>query len=238
MSVEVMSMVFKRYPHGGGERILALALADHAHDDGSRVFPSVALLAKKTLQSARTVQYQMRKMEAMGWLIRVSDGAGGRANTTEYCISPDWIKGADIAPFIETLKRVQSDAQRVQSTTQRVQPDVLKGAIAVAPEPSITITEPSMNHPAATKPRQVEKITFDADENKLRIPLICYEDWERVFPKLDLDHEIDNAELWLKDNPKKRKKSYESFLSNWFRTAVKNAQPKVFVKHTQQPQAR
>jgi hypothetical protein len=221
MSVEVMSMVFKRYPHGGGERVLALALADHAHDDGSRVFPSVALLAKKSMQSARTVQYQLRKMEAMGWLIKVSDGSGGRSNTTEYCISPDWLKGAILAPFIST--------KRVQSTTQRVQPDVLKGATAIAPEPSITITNP-LKPSVESKSRPPEKITFDADANKFTIPLSCYDAWENVFPKLDLDAEIDKAELWLSANPKRRKKNYERFLAGWFSRAVENAKPRVFVK--------
>ena len=36
MSVKVMTAVFERYPVGGGEMLLALALADHASDDGTR----------------------------------------------------------------------------------------------------------------------------------------------------------------------------------------------------------
>ena len=95
MSVKVMSAVFERYPNGGGEMVLALALADHACDDGTKVFPSVAALAAKTRQSARTVQYQLRRMETAGWLIRVSHGNGGRSMSTEYRISLAWIQGAD-----------------------------------------------------------------------------------------------------------------------------------------------
>lgn len=34
MSIKVMTAVFDRYPNGGGEMLLALALADHASDDG------------------------------------------------------------------------------------------------------------------------------------------------------------------------------------------------------------
>lgn len=99
MSVRLMSEVFARYPSGGGEMLLALALADHANDDGSRVYPSVKALAEKTRQSERTVQYQLRSMQAAGWLILVGPGNGGRSMATEYRISPLWIKGADIAPF-------------------------------------------------------------------------------------------------------------------------------------------
>jgi len=47
MSVEVMSMVFKHYPEGGSEMLLALALADFSNDTGTQIYPSVAALAKK-----------------------------------------------------------------------------------------------------------------------------------------------------------------------------------------------
>lgn len=97
MSVEVMSMVFKRYPNGGGEMLLALALADHANDQGTGIYPSIASLAEKTRQSVRAVQYQLRAMEAAGWLILVNSGNGGRNQRREYRVSDLWIKGADFA---------------------------------------------------------------------------------------------------------------------------------------------
>jgi len=48
-----MTAVFDRYPNGGGEMLLALALADHASDDGTRIFPKIASLAEKTRQSSK-----------------------------------------------------------------------------------------------------------------------------------------------------------------------------------------
>ena len=237
MSVRVMSMIFDRYQNGGGEKVLALALADHCHDDGTRIFPSIKLLAHKSNQSQRTVQYQLRKMEKSGWLIRVSDGFGGRNKTTEYCINPAWIKGAEIAPFSET-ERVQIlhplPEKGCNPAYKRVQSGAEKGAIAIAPEPSVTIMEPS-GKPAATSSPPA-KIFFDPKANKLYIDEACYEPWEQAFPGLDLDAEIDKAELWLKANPKKRKKNYEKFLFGWFsraksgfapqqKTQVNNARP-------------
>lgn len=97
MSVKVMGMVFERYPHGGGEMILALALADHSSDQGTGIYPSIASLAEKTRQSVRAVQYQLRGMEKAGWLILVNAGNGGRSQRREYRISEAWIKGADFA---------------------------------------------------------------------------------------------------------------------------------------------
>lgn len=99
MSVKLMGIVFDRYPVGGGEMILALKLADHAHDDGSHIFPGVSSLAQKTRQSERSVQYQLRRMEQSGWLIAVDHGKGGRGRTREYRINPDWINGAELAPI-------------------------------------------------------------------------------------------------------------------------------------------
>lgn len=106
MSAWVTGLVFSRYPGSGGELLLALALADHAHDDGTHIFPSIARLALKTRQSKRSVQYQLRRMEKAGWLFLVNSGRGGRRSgyaegsvTREYRINPTWLKGAELAPF-------------------------------------------------------------------------------------------------------------------------------------------
>lgn len=141
MSIKMMTAVFDRYPNGGGEMLLALSLADHAHDDGTRIFPSVQTLAKKTRQSERSVQYQLRSMEQSGWLVLVSGEFGGRGKCREYRINPDWIKGAEIAPL---TKGCNPEHERVQSEAQKGATDDIKGAIAVAPEPSVTKVKPSV----------------------------------------------------------------------------------------------
>lgn len=141
MSVKVMNAVFERYPNGGGEMLLALALADHASDDGTRVYPSIKALAEKTRQSERSVQYQLRRMQESGWLILVNAGNGGRSMHSEYRISLDWIKGAEIAPL---EKGATDDAKGANDSTkgrnpeqERVQP------VAPANNRHRTINEPS-----------------------------------------------------------------------------------------------
>lgn len=135
-------MVFDRYPNGGGEMLLALALADHAHDDGTHIFPSIARLAEKTRQSERSVQYQLRRMEQSGWLVLVNAGIGGRRSgfgeggrTRQYRINPEWMKGAEIAPFAKGAKHA---SEGCKTTQERVQNGVEKGATAIAPEPRAT----------------------------------------------------------------------------------------------------
>lgn len=126
MSIKVMNAVFERYPSGGGEMLLALALADHASDDGTRVYPSIKALAEKTRQSERSVQYQLRRMQESGWLILVNAGNGGRSMHSEYRISPDWIKGAEIAPLkkgaTDDVKGANDSTKGCNPEQKRVQP--------------------------------------------------------------------------------------------------------------------
>lgn len=142
MSVKCMTAVFDRYPNGGGEMLLALAIADHADDKGENIFPRVGQLAEKTRQSERTIQYQLRLMRQAGWLIRVGNSHGGRSCATRYRISPEWLaggecapqKGAEIAPFppskgrknctLSGAKRVQSDAQKGATGCTRIEPSI------------------------------------------------------------------------------------------------------------------
>lgn len=171
MSVKVTGMVFERYPEGGGELLLALALADHAYDDGTSIFPSIARLAAKTRQSERSVQYQLRKMEKSGWLVLVNAGTGGRrrgtesgGKTREYRINPAWMNGAEYAPLIPPVdnlakgaesapfdgaKGAIGDGKGCNLEQERVQSATGKGATAIAPESSVNHQEPSENHQGA-----------------------------------------------------------------------------------------
>lgn len=131
-----MSLVWEYYPAGGGELLTALAYADHAHDDGRGVRPSVPYMARKTRQSERTIQMHVAEMRRTTWLLVVSDAAGGRGRTVEYRINPDWIGNpAEFAPFANR-ERVQPDA--VKGAT-----DGTKGRKAFAPQVVRTVGEPT-----------------------------------------------------------------------------------------------
>ncbi|WP_454056887.1 helix-turn-helix domain-containing protein [Cupriavidus sp. Marseille-Q8015] len=152
MSVRIMSKVWELYPNGGGEMLLALALADHAHDDGTRIYPSVSQLAAKTRQSVRTVQYQLRNMEAAAWLLLCNAGNGGRNTHREYRINPAWLNGADFA----SLAGDESDGgngaeiapgQKGANGDEKGATDDAKGAIAGAP--ASNRHKPSKNHQSA-----------------------------------------------------------------------------------------
>lgn len=120
MSGHVVGETFRRYPgDGGGELLLAVKLADNAHESGEHIFPSVATLARETRQSERTVQYQLRKMEAMGWLILVRTEERGRPGfecrkrrPREYRISPEWLAGGDPVPPAKAAEPTAAELQQ------------------------------------------------------------------------------------------------------------------------------
>lgn len=167
MSVRIMAEVFDRYPGGGTELLLALAIADHAHDDGTNVYPSVKRLAEKTRQSERSVQYHLRKMETDGWLLLVREAIGGRGAAgipREYRINPAWINGANFSP---AEKGANPDGKGCNPAQERVQPSAEKGATAIAPEPPYNHQE-TVREPPAAKPKR---------ESRKRVPNIELPDW-------------------------------------------------------------
>ena len=106
MSIEVMTLVWKHYPEGGSELLLALALADWADDQGGHIFPSVSRMAAKTRQSDRNVQYLLAKMKEIGWLEQLEAGGtiDGKKLAASYRIPIDLLPLGVVGP-VKTLHR-------------------------------------------------------------------------------------------------------------------------------------
>ncbi|MHB8405564.1 MAG: helix-turn-helix domain-containing protein [Gammaproteobacteria bacterium] len=71
----------------------AIVLANYADAEGHNIFPAVATVAKKTHQTERTVQRQLRRIEKSGWLILEENEHGGRHKSRRYPINLEWLKG-------------------------------------------------------------------------------------------------------------------------------------------------
>ncbi len=214
MSVRIMTAVFDRYPNGGGEMLLALALADHASDDGTRVYPSIKALAEKTRQSERTIQYQLRRMEESGWLILVNAGNGGRSMTSEYRISPEWIKGAEIAPIQKGAnddeKGANDSAKGCNPRQERVQP------VAPANNRHRTINEPSLNQGVAAAPAKASRGTvvppdFKPDQTAHNIAASTGVNLQAELANF-LDHHTARGTVF---------KDWQAAFRTWLRNAVK-----------------
>jgi hypothetical protein len=94
-------MVLERFKgRCAADKLLAVALAEHACPNGTSIFPSIARLAQMSEQSERSVQYKLREFLRSGWLVLVREEERGRARgrPREYRINPDWIAGRDFGP--------------------------------------------------------------------------------------------------------------------------------------------
>lgn len=135
MSIKLMSQVWERdFP--GDVKLVLLAMADHADDDGDNIFPSVARIAAKCNVSERTVQRHLAKLREQG-VLEVQRPGSGRGNPTKYRIN---LKGVRLSPFF---------GERVTSAPEKGDTGDVKGDTALSPESS----EPSSTESSAPSSR-------------------------------------------------------------------------------------
>ena len=95
MSIEVVTWVFKNSEARLGNRLVLLALADYAHDDGSNAFPSVSSIAAKARMSDRQVQRALKELEAAGDITRAGKHGSG-TTIWQVVMRGDNLSGGDI----------------------------------------------------------------------------------------------------------------------------------------------
>lgn len=124
-----MSAVFESKTLGPTERLVMLALADHA-DDSGRCYPSNSRLCERTGLSERAVRQNIRALEVGGFLT-VHIGVG-QAGANVYIVRP---QGGQEMPPAGNAPGTSCPAPR-HLVPDRGAPD--------APKPSGTINEPSI----------------------------------------------------------------------------------------------
>lgn len=129
MSIHPLSWVLKNSESTGGCRLVLIVLADHAHDDGSNAYPSVATMAREARMSERAVQYALRKLEEAGEIVKTGVHPAGM---TMYALTLQATLGAQILHPADSAPGAPSGSAGVQP---------------VAPEPSV---EPSKDPPPPT----------------------------------------------------------------------------------------
>ncbi len=107
MSVHPLAWVLKNSEAKLGNRLVLIVLADHASDDGTGAYPSVATIAHECRMSPRNVQYALRDLAKEGSII---EAGVSRYGTTVYTVRmgantapPSTLGGgADLAPPAES----------------------------------------------------------------------------------------------------------------------------------------
>lgn len=131
MSTTVQGWVWNHSRARQSTLLIAIALAEHAHHDGSGAYPSIATLALKARCSERQVQRAIRDLVALGE-ITIDPNAGPR--------------GVNVYTFTLTVTTPVSPRQNVTPTNRTARGDKsgINGVTPVSPKPSL---EPSLNRP-------------------------------------------------------------------------------------------
>jgi hypothetical protein len=129
-----MSWVWEQSRAEGTDRLILLAIADYAHDDGTEAFPSVATLAEKAKVSERTVQRSIRSLVLLGEL-QVEQNAGRR--------------GANV--YTIRMGR-QSDTPVNLTPPTESHPRQRDGVTPVTPRGDTRVTRTISNHPTTPQP--------------------------------------------------------------------------------------
>lgn len=140
MSIEAIVWVLNKAPcESPTEKLVLLALANHARPDGTSAFPAVATIRRYTMLSERAIRMNLRELERRG-LIQQCDPRIVAA----YITRPDkrplgydlMLSGGQLAPLVEE-RGASDDSSGGHLTTERGAP--------VAPEPYMNRTsEPSI----------------------------------------------------------------------------------------------
>jgi hypothetical protein len=133
MSIKIMSRVWEEEGLDTLQTLVLLAMADHAQDDGTNCYPSMARIAFKARCSERQARRIVRSLEKAGFLTTSTNR--GRHQTNEYVIRVPPLKPDNTPYFVDELIGHEEQDNRTSET--------LKSDIAMSGESSVTIKEPS-----------------------------------------------------------------------------------------------
>ena len=183
MSVKVMGLIWDAQipdlPVNSRERVSAaraklvlLALADHARDDGTGAYPSAAVLARKTGIPERRVYATLRALKKAGFIIPRGKSFRG---TVEYDIDLEALRRLTESPPDETSPQ--------DLTTRQGSPDV------TSPEPSFNRPVNASGLKARTEehhalPTQTPSGKKSAKKEKQQPPpaALVYRKYARLWP--------------------------------------------------------
>ena len=223
----MIGMVWEHYRVGGSKKLIMLALADWADDDGGRIYPSVPSIAIKVGDiSPRHVRRLLGELVSEGYLEVVRRGGdGGPKDTTDYrMVAEQLVVGEGFTPDTQTPDT--SVTPDIEDTLPRTS-ETLTPDIAVSANPLGTVKE--NRHPFAPTRRKRRSEPEPAKVWGKGSIRLCVESWQwqgitdedrrlwaEAYPAVDLDRQLAAAAVWCRDNPAKgRKSQYGRFLGAW-----------------------
>jgi hypothetical protein len=179
------------------EKLVLLAMADHADDAGKSCFPSITRIAHKSSMTRRGVQKVLRRLEDKGRIRAIGHRADG---TVEYAIT---LQGGEPYSRGEHGSRRTRDAGGANQSAKQGEP--------CSPESSTTVIEPKTGAQAPNRPSP--PLAFCGAHLRLT------EKQDRLlgeaFPWVDRPSEYRKMDSWLEAHPERRIKKFSAFAHNW-----------------------
>jgi predicted transcriptional regulator len=113
MSVKLMALAFE-LPIQPSEKLVMLALCDHANDEGGSCHPTIDKIASKASVSDRTVRRILAKLVEIGLISLVKSGGGRNGNygiSNHYQIDIEKLRKGDIALAQQTESTTNTDCE-------------------------------------------------------------------------------------------------------------------------------
>lgn len=95
MSNRVLNWVFEESSATGNDRLVLIAIADEADDDGTNAYPSVDRIARKARVPKRTTLRCLQRLEESGGLVVSRPDTRGRGHFNTYVVV---MNGATLSP--------------------------------------------------------------------------------------------------------------------------------------------
>ena len=163
MSIHVIARVLPKRWGSPTRKIVAIKLADVAREDGSHIYPSIAIIASEAELSERQVQRVLGEFRAQG-LLRVVRKGGGRRRTTEYRLD---LEAVDQLPDAKPSTHEREDVSSAKGDSlspfnrERVTLTPLKGD-TVSPDPSLPVNVPYGENSSASDEAGAEAPSVNA----------------------------------------------------------------------------
>ena len=120
MSLQMLTLAWETLT-GGIQKLVLVALADYADNQGGSVFPAVATLARKCGIDETTCRRALRRLEGDGWIVVVREARQHRPRTYRLQLRPGNAPPLDVSRAGATHVRAGAvPTQRGRSAPQSV----------------------------------------------------------------------------------------------------------------------
>ncbi|MDI9433670.1 MAG: helix-turn-helix domain-containing protein [Planctomycetota bacterium] len=178
-------------------------------------WPSQQTIARALGLSVQGVRGITRRLARKGWLAVHAAGAVGRGHSLCYEVTAPIEKVNGDIP----LKPTEKVNGGTPFEPEKVNGDAPKRSTGVDPN-TIQITPTEV---LTTRTHARDGIAFDRSEGRFTGLNGEVDKWQRTYRGIDVPAEIQRAEAWVTANPRKVKRNWERFLTNWLSKEDKDA---------------